>query len=92
MIAHVCACTGWTWDYVAENIDLPRINHLGAYWKQHPPMHILLAAHVGYKAPAATEQVDSDEAIEMFGGEQLSEADFNALLREKGIIPQGKSS
>ena len=55
-------------------------------------MHILLAAHVGYKAPVATEQVDSDEAIEMFGGEQLSEADFNTLLREKGIIPQGKSS
>ena len=22
VIAHVCASTGWTWDYVAEHIDL----------------------------------------------------------------------
>lgn len=87
LIAHVCASTGWTWDYVATNIDLPRVQHLGDYWQQHPPMHILLAAHVGYKAPTPPSEAEEQEALDMFGGETLSESEFDALLREKGIIP-----
>ncbi|HFC8542721.1 TPA: hypothetical protein ACFP4Q_000835 [Neisseria weaveri] len=88
MIAHVCACTGWTWDYVAENIDLPRLNHLGEYWKQHPPVHILVAAYMGYKGQDApkTDETDAAEAISMLGGDTLSEDEFTALLKEKGLM------
>ena len=41
-MAHVCACTGWTWDYVYWNVDLPRLKALNAYWLKQPPAHILL--------------------------------------------------
>lgn len=90
MIAHVCASTGWTWDYVAENIDLPRMKHLGDYWAQHPPMHILMASYVGFKPQAMPsendEQGDIAEALNALGGDTLSEDEFNELLRAKGMI------
>lgn len=86
MIAHVCAGTGWTWDYVADNIDLPRLKHLGDYWAQHPPIHILMAGYVGYKPSARAENTDTDEAVNMLGGDVLSEAEFNQLLQAKGLL------
>jgi len=45
------ASLGWTWEQV-DQLTIPRLNALTAYWQRHPPMHILLAAYVGYKAPA----------------------------------------
>ncbi|QMT41238.1 hypothetical protein [Neisseria shayeganii] len=88
MMAHICASTGWTWDYVAENIDLPRIQHLSEYWRRHPPVHILVASYIGYRAPdPATLAAEEAEAVQMFGGgETLSAQEFEALLKEKGII------
>lgn len=79
---------GWTWDYVAENIDLPRLKHLNAYWAAHPPVHILVAAYMGYKGQkSAQEQEESaDEVISMLGGNTLSESEFEALLKEKGLM------
>lgn len=88
MIAHVCASTGWTWDYVSENIDLPRLGHLTKYWNQYPPLHVLKAAEMGYKAPskAETKESDLDEAMNTIGGGTLSESEFEALLKEKGLL------
>lgn len=88
MIAHVCASTGWTWDYVAEHIDLPRLEHLNGYWRQHPPMHILAAAYMGYKGTDAPQETQSggEEAFDMLGGHELSESEFDALLKAKGIV------
>lgn len=87
MIAHVCASTGWTWDYVAENLDLPRIGYLNDYWREHPPVHILVASYMGIKS-SKSQQSEEDEAaaLSMLGGNELSEAEFNALLKEKGIV------
>jgi len=48
MIAHVCASTGWTWDYVADNLDLPRIGHLNDYWRGHPPRRGALSKPVRF--------------------------------------------
>ena len=31
-------------------MTLPRLAALNAYWQDHPPTHMLLAAYVGYKA------------------------------------------
>ena len=32
---------------MAENIDLPRIGYLSNYWRNHPPVHILVASYKG---------------------------------------------
>lgn len=47
--------TGWTLDYVGDNVDLPRLATLNKYWRKHPPIHVLFAAYVGYKEPGATQ-------------------------------------
>ncbi|MCG6504703.1 hypothetical protein [Kingella pumchi] len=62
------------------------MEHLGRYWQQHPPAHLLIAQYVGYQAAEPQQQMDADEAIGAMGGAVLSEAEFDALLREKGII------
>ncbi|MBS0370204.1 MAG: hypothetical protein JSS57_13485 [Proteobacteria bacterium] len=49
IISHVCASTGWTWDYVAEHVDLPRLEALNAYWADHPPLHVMVAAYLDIK-------------------------------------------
>lgn len=52
---HISMSTGWTLEYVGWNIDLPRLITMNKYWLNHPPMHILLAGYVGYKAPDPIE-------------------------------------
>jgi len=49
IIAHVCTCTGWSWDYAEETLTVPRLLALNAYWRSHPPAHLLLAAWLGVK-------------------------------------------
>ena len=82
MIAHIAASTGWTWDYIADNIDLPRAQSLSKYWQQHPPVHILLAAYVGYTAPTLGNPNEQDA----LPAQTLSEDEFNQLLKEKGLL------
>ena len=60
MIAHVCASTGWTWDYVAENVDLPRLECLSRYWDRFPPVHVLVASYMGIKPK--TEAIEEDNS------------------------------
>jgi len=62
LYAHVCANTGWTWDYVRNHVDLPTLDALNAEWRQHPPVHHLVAAYLDYQpsqhagAPRTPEQ------------------------------------
>lgn len=35
-----------------NHIDLPTLDALQAEWRQHPPVHHLVAAYLGYTAPA----------------------------------------
>jgi hypothetical protein len=39
--------TGWTWDYVLNSMDLPRLFSLMDYWKQWPPLHKMVASYFG---------------------------------------------
>ncbi len=66
MIAHVCCSTGWTWDYVAENIDLPRLATLNEYWRGHPPTHVMVAAYFGIK-PEGSKTADAAPVEQDFG-------------------------
>jgi hypothetical protein len=38
------------------------------YWRLHPPMHLLVAAQVGYKAsePEDDSPLSADDLLEMF--------------------------
>lgn len=42
MIAHVAISTGWTWEYVGNNVDLIRLASLTKAWEHSPPMHVSL--------------------------------------------------
>ena len=65
--AHIAACTGWTWCYIEAELDLPRLVALNAYWKHHPPTHLLLAAFMGVEPPPKpVTQAESEREIERF--------------------------
>ena len=69
--AHLVACTGWTWDYIAENVDLPRLESLNRYWDQFPPLHVMVASYLGLKPkpkvkPGQSSGQDFEELFRMF--------------------------
>lgn len=53
--------TGWTWDYIDDNMTIPRYLALAKYWKEWPPIHKLVAAYLGYKGKK--EEASLDEFI-----------------------------
>jgi hypothetical protein len=69
LIAHVCYCTGWTWDYVADNVDIPRLTYLRDYWSQFPPLPIAVAHYIGAAKPKAklTSSSQEKQAEELLG-------------------------
>jgi len=87
LYSHVIACTGWTWDYIAEDLDLPRLESLRRYWAQLPPIHMMIAAYFGIspqkQAPAVLEDLADQQFIP---AQALSESEFDQLLKSKGIV------
>jgi hypothetical protein len=75
VIAHVAASTGWTWDYIAENVDLVRLAAMNDYWRGHPPVHAMVAAYFGIKPEEETAR-------------ESAEQDFSALL-SMGAFKEG---
>jgi len=61
--AHVCAATGWTWEYVGECLTLPRLYALQDHWDRYPPVHISVALLAGIKpsTPAKAAKAANDE-------------------------------
>ena len=47
--AHIAASTGWTWEQVGQ-LTIPRLNALNKYWKQNPPVHLLVKWFIGYES------------------------------------------
>lgn len=61
--------TGWTWDYVEQEVDLPRLTALSGYWRRHPPMHIMVAAYLGVgDKPARERDEDGTSLFDLFPG------------------------
>ena len=87
MYAHVIACTGWTWDYVAEHLDLPRLKALNLYWADNPPLHRMVASFLGIEpTPSAPQQSASlEEAAEFIPANRVSESEFDAILAQHGL-------
>ena len=64
----IIAFTGWTWEYVGQNMTLPRLAVMQDYWKVNPPMHRLckvIAASLGVKFE--TKEVPKFDNAEIFG-------------------------
>jgi hypothetical protein len=62
--------TGWTWEYIDDNMTLPRMEALNQYWVDNPPLHLLVRGLVGYKPPAGGSEADrgsADELVAIFG-------------------------
>lgn len=53
--------TGWTWDYVEENLDLPMLSALSAYWADVPPIQVMIASYLGIKPKSAQKINDPGE-------------------------------
>lgn len=62
-------------------MTLPEANRLCAYWRDHPPVHLLVAAALGVKPEAATSQQTSDlgALLRAAKGGVLSAADLTKL-------------
>ena len=43
MYALFCVETGWTWEYVDEEMTLPRLDGFLKLWKVTPPLRAMLA-------------------------------------------------
>jgi hypothetical protein len=41
--AGIIAATGWTWEYIDENMTLARLAALNEHWDRFPPTHKALA-------------------------------------------------
>ena len=55
-MAYTVGATGWTWDYVEWQLDIPRLLALNAHWSRLPPPSLQLAriaAALGLKPDAA---------------------------------------
>jgi hypothetical protein len=44
--------TGWTWEYVDWNMDLPRLFSMSRYWRKHPSVRAMVQAYLGIKPEA----------------------------------------
>ena len=65
-------CTGFTYDQVGEQFDLPRLRAMQKYWEGNPPIHIMVARYLGIKAKTEDEPAADNEgllaALEAFNG------------------------
>jgi hypothetical protein len=57
-------CFGWSWEYIDEQMTLPRLRAIWKQWNRFPPLHMMVGAYFGYgkekKAAAETnEPLDS---------------------------------
>jgi hypothetical protein len=55
LICQICQATGWSWDYVEDQLTVRRLRALARHWRVAPPPHLLLqciAQALGWR-PAA---------------------------------------
>lgn len=93
------ACTGWDWDTVVWETDLPRLQALNRYWADNPPLHKMVAAYLGVEPaskhiPADGDEVSAygesiEEAAEFMPVASLGKEEFDGLLEQFGL-PIGK--
>lgn len=63
--------TGWTFDQVGEQFDIPRLQSMNKYWKSFPPVHVMMSSYFGICKKAEVQKINPDnpgllEAIQAF--------------------------
>ncbi len=56
MYGLIITATGWTWEYVDENMTMPRLEELREYWTETPPVHVCVAAYLLDKGGKSKEK------------------------------------
>lgn len=51
IFAFVVHALGWTWEAAEAQLDLHRLRALNRHWRQHPPVHLLVARYLDYQPP-----------------------------------------
>lgn len=67
ILARVMTVTGRPWDELEDTLTWPRLNALGRYWQEHPPVHELVAAALGVK-PRDKDTGSLEEIMALFEG------------------------
>jgi hypothetical protein len=56
------ACTGQTWQEIGRDWDIPRLDAWNRYSRDHPPLHLLVAAYLGVK-PKKSRGIDRSKDL-----------------------------
>lgn len=59
---------------------------MNKYWSQFPPVHVLVAAYLGIKPQPQSQKITDPKEQDAIPAQTLSEADFDALLKAKGLL------
>jgi hypothetical protein len=71
MFARVCCATGWTWDYVGEYLDLPRLYALQKYWESVPPIAEMIAIYLGVTKPGTKPGIKPSAPAKLLSNEDI---------------------
>lgn len=65
MFAHIAMSTGWSLRQVRD-LSLFDLRDLQAYWADHPPVHVMVAAYLGIK-PVTKDKATPAKLRELAG-------------------------
>lgn len=51
---------GWSWEYIDEQMTIPRLDAINAYHRKHPPLHLAVAAYLGVGEKARPSELTDD--------------------------------
>ncbi len=66
--------TGWSWEYIDDHMDIPRLLKMNKFWRENPPLREMVQAYLGIKI----------EPVKDAG--QQSEQDAEAFIRDFASI------
>lgn len=81
--------TGDTWDQIDNDWDIPRLRAMNKYWKDYPPLHILVQSFLGElpAKPAAPMTAGADLSGVEAAGQPADQPD---LLDTLQAFPQAR--
>ncbi|MCL2658775.1 MAG: hypothetical protein FWD62_15470 [Betaproteobacteria bacterium] len=82
MYAHVITVTGWRWSDL-DAMTLPQVQALLNYWRESPPIHVLLKHFMGVKNEPRDEAEEALEAEQYLN--RIKADEFDAVLKSHGL-------
>ncbi len=66
--------TGWSWEYIDDHMDIPRLLKMNKFWRENPPLRDMVQAYLGI-------QIETEK-----DAGQQSEQDAESFMREFASI------